>query len=159
VDQPQVGTCVVVMADVITFRVLSSASNGRLSVVELVTPPGGGPPPLHAHPPDEVFTVVEGSVTLFVGDPLAPERKELVQGDIAHVRGGVAHTFRNFSEQSARMLLTFTPGEMMERFFVEAGIPVTDPQNLPVVDFESEVRRVFQAGAALGMEQFDPAYA
>jgi quercetin dioxygenase-like cupin family protein len=150
---------VVVMADVITFRVLSSATNGRLSVVELVAPPGGGPPPLHAHPPDEVFAVLEGQVTLFTGDPLRPDRTDLAEGETAHVAGGVAHTFRNLGHGRARLLLTFSPGEMMEEFFTRAGIAVADPENLPAVDLDNEVSRVFRVGASLGMQQFDPTYA
>ena len=158
-QQPKLDDSLLVMSDVVTFRVLSSASNGRLSVVELFAPPGGGPPPLHAHPPDEVFTVIEGSVTLFWGDPQRPERREMGPGEVGHVCGGVAHTFRNFADTPARLLLTFAPGEMMEQFFLTAGIPVVDPHSLPTIDVETEVRRVFQAGAALGMVQFEPAYA
>lgn len=159
VDQPQVGGCVLVIADVITFRVRSADSGDRLAVVEIFAPPGGGPPPMHSHPPDELFTVLSGAVTVFSGDPLMPERRELATGDLAHVPGGVAHTFRNFGEHPARLLLTFSPGEVMEQFFLRAGVPVEDPRDPPVVDLDAEVRRVFEAGASLGLRQFDAAYA
>ena len=116
------------------------------------------PPPLHTHPPDEVFSVIEGAVIVFAGDPLRPERRELAAGDVTYVPGGVAHTFRNFGDVPARLILTFTPGDMMELFFARAGIPVDDPLNPPIIDFDAEVERVFQAGAELGMQEFDPAY-
>jgi quercetin dioxygenase-like cupin family protein len=147
------------MAEIVTFRVLASASGGRLSVVEVLVPPGGGPPPLHTHPPDEIFTVVEGVITVFAGDPLRPDRRELATGDVTYVSGGVPHTFRNFDDSPARLVLTFAPGELMEQFFARIGIPVADPQNPPPVDLDAEVRRIFSTGAALGIEQLDSAYA
>lgn len=152
---PKVGDSFLVMADLVTFKVTDADSNGRLTVVQIDVPPGGGPPPLHIHPPDEVFTVVGGSITVFQGDPAAPETREVVAGGCVHVPGGTAHTFRNFGDEPARMILTFSPGLMMERFFVEVGHPVDDPDNLPQLDLDAEVARVFAAGQRLGMELLD----
>ena len=149
---PNVGDAFLVLADLVTFKVTDAGSNGRLTVVQIDVPPEGGPPPMHTHPPDELFTVLSGTVTVFQGDPAAPVVREVVAGDCEHVPGGTAHTFRNFGDGPARMILTFAPGVMMERFFVEAGHPVDDPDTLPVLDLEVEVSRVFAAGARLGME-------
>jgi quercetin dioxygenase-like cupin family protein len=144
-----------VLSDLVTFRVTDADSNGRLTVVQIDVPPGGGPPPMHIHPPDELFSVVSGTVTVLHGDPAAPVVREVVAGDCVHVPGGTAHTFRNLSDAPARMILTFAPGVMMERFFVEVGHPVDDPAHLPQVDLEAEIPRVFAAGARLGMELLD----
>ena len=133
-----------------------SASEGRLMVADLEVPAGGGPPPLHVHPPDEVFHVIQGEVTLFTGDPDRAHRTVLRAGDTAHVPGGIPHTFRNFGGTAARMLLMFSPGEMMEQFFVSAGHRVTNRCALPVLDLESEVPRVFEVGQGLGMETLSP---
>ena len=87
-------------------------------------------------------------MTIFTGDPENARRTLLRSGDTEHVPGGTPHTFRNFSEVAARLLVTFCPGEMMEKFFVSAGHRVTDPCSLPVLDLEAEVPRVFEVGQA-----------
>jgi mannose-6-phosphate isomerase-like protein (cupin superfamily) len=144
------------MADVITFRVTAAGSRGRLTVVEIAVPVNGGPPPLHIHPPDEVFYVIEGEVTVFKGPPGESTRSVLRVGETDHVPGGTPHTFRNFSDQAALLLLTFAPGVMMERFFVEAGHALEGPARVPQLDFDAEVARVFGIGSGLGMETLAP---
>ena len=156
IADPKVGDTYLVMADLITFRVCASASGGRLAVVEIEVPPGGGPPPLHIHPPDEVFHVVTGEVTLFKGLPDDAERATLGPGQTDHVRGGVPHTFRNLTDTPAQLLVTFAPGEMMSRFFVEAGHRVEQRGQLPTLDLEAEVPRVFGVGQRLGMQTLSP---
>jgi mannose-6-phosphate isomerase-like protein (cupin superfamily) len=153
---PRVGDAFLVMADLITFRVCSADSSGRLTVVEIEVPIGGGPPPLHVHPPDEVFHVMEGEVTVFKGDPEDARRTTLRAGETEHVPGGTPHTFRNFGDEPAHLLVTFSPGEMMGRFFVLAGHAVTDRNSPPEFDLEAEVPRVFQVGQRLGMQTLSP---
>jgi quercetin dioxygenase-like cupin family protein len=153
---PVVGETLVVMSDLITFRVTTAQSGGRLTVVEVEAPPGGGPPPMHTHVPDELFHVIEGDVTLYVGQPDAPSRTRLAVGESAHVGGGVPHTFRNAGHRPAKVLLVFSPGEPMERFFTAVGRPIDDRRRLPHVDLETEVPRAFEIGARLGMQLLGP---
>jgi quercetin dioxygenase-like cupin family protein len=157
--EPRAGETVLVMADLITFKVTAMQSSGRLAVVELEAPAGGGPPPMHTHAPDEVFHVLEGEVTLYKARPDQPDvavATTLAAGDSDHVAGGVPHTFRNLSDRPAKLLLVFSPGEPMERFFAEAGHPVQDRNRLPPVDLEAEVPRVFEIGSRWGMELLSP---
>ena len=111
------GDMFLVMADLITFRVTDAASSGRVTVVEIHVPAGGGPPPLHVHPPDEVFHVIEGEMTIFTGDPENARRTLLRSGDTEHVPGGTPHTFRNFSEvavpSAGRVLPRGDDGEVL----------------------------------------------
>jgi quercetin dioxygenase-like cupin family protein len=153
---PRVGETVLVMSDLITFRVTAAQSSGRLAVVEVDAPPGGGPPPMHTHVPDEVFHVLEGEVKLYKGPPDAAVVTTLATGDSDHVAGGVPHTFRNLSEEPAKLLLVFSPGEAMERFFADVGHLVTDRARLPQLDLEAEVPRVFEIGSRWGMELLSP---
>jgi quercetin dioxygenase-like cupin family protein len=85
--------------------------------------------PLHRHPDDmESFYVLEGQLTLFIGDEpgvLAPA------GSFAHVPGGVIHGFRVESE-TARYLILTTPhhGEFyraITRASREGGLPPVEP--------------------------------
>jgi quercetin dioxygenase-like cupin family protein len=85
--------------------------------------------PLHKHSEDmESFYVLEGEVTLYVGDGpgvLAPA------GSFAHVPGGTVHGFRVESEEARYLILT-TPrhGEFYRAITLasrEGGLPPLDP--------------------------------
>ena len=85
--------------------------------------------PLHKHPADmESFYVLEGELTLYVGDRpgvIAPA------GSFAHLPGGVVHGFR-VESGAARYLILTTPrhGEFyraISRASREGGAPPVDP--------------------------------
>ena len=85
--------------------------------------------PLHRHPDDmESFYVLEGELTLFVGDGpgvLAPP------GSFAHIPGGVVHGFR-VESATARYLILTTPrhGEFYRAITIpsrEGGLPPVEP--------------------------------
>lgn len=95
-------------------------TGGRFALWEGVLPHGAAPP-LHSHPQDETFYVLEGDVTAWLVE------RELVEGELntpdwvdTHGRrcgpgtvifapGGTPHTFRIESD-TARMLFLSTPG-------------------------------------------------
>ena len=152
--QAERGASYLVITDVITIRVSSRDSSGRVCVVEALSPPGGGPPPLHSHPPDEVFTVLEGRGTIIVRTDGVDERREMGPGETAHVAGGTPHTFRNFSERPLRLLATFVPGEMMEHYFVAGGIPLPDARLPDEIDQDAQARQaeaILEVAADVGM--------
>ena len=85
--------------------------------------------PLHKHPDDmESFYVLEGELTLFVGDGpgvLSPA------GSFAHMPGGTVHGFRVESEQARYLILT-TPrhGDFYRAITVasrDGGLAPDDP--------------------------------
>jgi len=57
----------------------------------LIDAPAGGGPKLHTHPYEEVFVVVQGSVTFTAGDEVI----EASGGQVVVVAAGVAHKFVN----------------------------------------------------------------
>ena len=84
--------------------------------------------PLHRHPDDmESFYVVEGELTLFVGDQPGVR---VGPGAFAHVPGGTVHGFR-VESQSARYLILTTPrhGE-----FYRAITAPAQPGGLPSLE-------------------------
>ena len=85
--------------------------------------PRGDATPRHVHHnEDETFYVLEGEVTVLVGD----ERIDLGRGDYCYAPRGVAHADIVRSER-ARFLTTISPAGL-EQLFVTLGIPVTDDQ-------------------------------
>lgn len=76
------GRTIAVVGDVYRFLATGDETNGRYAMCEAI-PPGGGPPP-HVHSREEEgFYVLEGEITLTVGD------KRLV------VTAGRSRIFRN----------------------------------------------------------------
>jgi quercetin dioxygenase-like cupin family protein len=101
---------------------------------------GGKTTPLHTHPHEESFYVVEGSIRLH----LHGATQDLRAGGFAVVPREVAHAFLVTSEE-ARVLSLHTPAGG-EAFFRAASEPVTASGTHPGVDFA----QVVAAGTASG---------
>jgi oxalate decarboxylase/phosphoglucose isomerase-like protein (cupin superfamily) len=108
--------------DQVTFRCTSEQSGGNVLAIEVVIPPGGGPPMLHRHDPFELYRLEEGELTFYVADENGAVRaSRAVPGDVVCIPGGREHTVRNESGQEARAFTVFSPGAGMERFMRAAG--------------------------------------
>ena len=136
-------------------RVPGEATGGRLAVIEFLFPHGASPP-LHTHPQDESYVVLDGQLTVQAG----AERFELGAGGVATVPLGVPHSFRVDSD-TARVLVLSTPAGI-ERFVRDGSVPASAP-TLPPADtprpdpaeLEQTFRRhgVVNVGPSLGEEQ------
>jgi quercetin dioxygenase-like cupin family protein len=116
----------------------------------VVDDPRGSGPPLHVHHnEDETFYILEGQVTMFVGD----ERIELEAGDYFFGARGIPHAYLVRSEH-ARMLVTISPSGS-EQLFVSLGSPVTgdEPPTDAVMPPMPEMARLF---AGYGAEILGP---
>ena len=86
-----------------TIKLPGEATDGRFALIEFLFPRGASPP-LHSHPQDESYVVLDGSLTIVAGG----QRFALEAGGTAVVPLGVPHTFRVDSE-TARVLVLSTP--------------------------------------------------
>jgi quercetin dioxygenase-like cupin family protein len=123
----------------VTVKAGGPETGHAFSQIETDDPRGSGPP-LHLHRnEDETFYVLEGEVTLRVGD----ERIDLMPGDYLFAPRGVAHAYIVRSAR-ARMLVTASPGGV-EQFFVSQGTPVTgsEPPTDAVMPPMDELVRLF----------------
>jgi quercetin dioxygenase-like cupin family protein len=109
-----------------TVRIPAEATGGRFSLMEFVFPKNASPP-LHTHPQDESYIVLDGRLTVLGGE----DRFELDAGGTAVIPVGVAHTFRVDTE-TARVLVLSTPAGI-ERFVLEASVPAS-ARTLPPAD-------------------------
>ena len=98
---------------------------GSITVMEDVTPPHHGPP-LHAHPFEEWFYILEGSFLFeLAGIPFS-----VTVGDFVHAQSNEPHVFQNTSDKHARMLVIAKPGGL-ENYFAElAERAMNDPANV-----------------------------
>jgi len=60
-------------------------------MAEVSVPPGGGPPPHVHHREDESFHVIEGTLTVQVGEKIL----NASAGDFVYLPRGIGHSFKN----------------------------------------------------------------
>ena len=104
-----------------TITVPGEASEGRFALIEFLFPQWASPP-LHTHPQDESYVVLEGHLTIQAGE----QRFELAAGGSALVPMGVPHTFRVDSQGGARVLVLSTPAGL-DRLVRDGSVPATAP--------------------------------
>lgn len=103
-------------------KLTGAQTGGRFALWE-GTLPRGAAPPLHTHPQDETFYVLEGSVLAWAGESDEPTRCDV--GAAVFVPGGVRHSFRVESD-TARLLFLSTPAGIEE--YVQA---LAEPADWP----------------------------
>ena len=124
---PGEGRALEVGGDLLLFK--ASRNEGFASLfIELISPPGGGPPP-HTDPSDELFYVLEGDFEFVSPGPGGLASRRLQVGESVCVPRGAPHGFRNVGTQPGRLLVFFPQNERMQGFFEELGDPVSDPSS------------------------------
>lgn len=120
-------------------RVLVKAASSRLTVTDHTVPAGFPGPPLHVHPGfDETFIVLEGTLTMRVGERV----EEVEPGGTVYVAGATPHTFANAAEAPARFMVAMSPGGFEEYFRAMAA---------------GDEEAALAAGARLGYQPYPPA--
>lgn len=130
-----------------TFLVTGEESGGAYFVMEALVPPGGGPPP-HIHTrEEETFYLIEGKVEFLLGE----KRITAGPGDFINVPRRTVHCFQNTGQETARMVLTFTPAGM-EGFFLETLERAPNGALHPPDNVDQVVARYIAAAPKYGME-------
>ena len=109
-----------------TYTILVSGEEtaGRYSLIDMLVPPGGGPPP-HRHDFEEMFTILDGEIELtFRG-----EAYRASAGSTVNVPANAPHSFKNNSSKPARLLCMCTPAGQ-EEFFMAVG-DIVDSRTAP----------------------------
>src|SRR3954470_14319969 len=109
----------VVVGDTYTVLLSGEQTDGRFAMLDMLIPPGGGPPP-HRHDFEECFRVLAGSIEVRLRD-LPPVRLEA--GDSANIPPTPPPPSPTTADAPARLLCTVAPAGL-ERFFAEFGDPV-----------------------------------
>ncbi|MFD1277824.1 cupin domain-containing protein [Streptomyces kaempferi] len=98
-----------------------TATDNRLSLMEFADPIGHAPPHHIHEDEEEVWFVLDGEVTFFVGD----QRHDLVPGQVAYGPRGVPHSYLVRSPEGARIAALFSPARI-EEYFRSNGTPVAE---------------------------------
>jgi mannose-6-phosphate isomerase-like protein (cupin superfamily) len=103
-----------ILGSEILVKLSVADSRGAVAIFQHVVPPLWGPP-LHRHShEDEWFYVLQGEITVEIDG----ERGVLSAGESSFAPRGTAHSFRNFSDSAAEILVMAAPGRF-NLFFEE----------------------------------------
>jgi quercetin dioxygenase-like cupin family protein len=123
-----------------TILVTGEQTAGRYTLMDMLVPPGGGPPP-HRHDFEEMFTILAGEIELtFRG-----EVQLASAGSTVSIPANAPHSFKNKSNEAVRLLCMCTPAGL-EEFFMAVGDPVgsrTAPP--PSLNKEEQAERIQRA--------------
>jgi quercetin dioxygenase-like cupin family protein len=93
------------LGNLAVIKATADDTGGLMTIVEVTHPPGAEAPPHVHHREDEAFWILEGDVTLHVGDATI----EASAGDYAFGPRDVPHSYA-VGDDGCRMLFICTPG-------------------------------------------------
>lgn len=112
---------------VIDLKLDGSKTGGAFLLLEVITGPGGGAPQPHVHTrEDETLILLEGEVTVAIGN----EERTVLPGDVVFFPRGVPHSFTNTGRATSRGIGVVSPAGL-EDFFRELGVPKTGAKRPP----------------------------
>lgn len=128
----------------LTFKAMSEATGGALTVIEATAAPGEGPP-LHVHrDQDETIYVLDGRYRVRLGD----RDLDAPAGAFVFIPRGTPHTWQNAGADVARFVVTLAPADArFERFFVRYSELAPDERG---ADAFARIARETQAMEVLG---------
>lgn len=153
--RPDEGEDVWVAGALYTFKALGSENGNAYTLVEIYGR-GGLATPHHLHEREEEgFYVVDGEVTLNIGE----DSIKAAPGTFAFVPRGVPHGFR-FDSAEAKLLLLLTPGAAgHEGLFREIGEPATRHAIPAPISTAPDVARLAEIAAKHGTTIVGPPHA
>jgi quercetin dioxygenase-like cupin family protein len=123
---PGAGDTHQLLSSTIVWKTTANDTNGHYNMFEMSEHEGGGAP-VHSHPWEETFYILEGEIEMLLGD----RREVFGTGSVVHVPANAIHAFRVCSP-IARALVITAPGNV-EAFYREAGAKLTSLPPDPIV--------------------------
>jgi quercetin dioxygenase-like cupin family protein len=129
-----------IAGDNYTILLTGQDTAGRYCLIDMLIPPGGGPPP-HRHDFEEMFTLLEGQLEfIFRG-----AKSALRTGETVNIPANAPHQFRNLSARPARLLCLCSPAGQDE-FFKAIGIPLAN-RTMPPPKLDAAAQAAFKTKA------------
>ncbi len=138
---------IAVVGDMYRFLATGEDTDGKYALWEAIVPPSGGPPP-HVHSREEEgFYILEGEITIHVGE----ERIVASAGMFANMPVGTPHSFKNESGKPARMLISVAPAGLEQMFF-EVGMPLPEGSTTALPPTKEEIEKMLAVAPRYGIE-------
>ena len=145
--EPNKGKHIAVPGQINTIVASKEDTGGKYSFIECKVFPGAGPVPHIQTREHEGFYLVEGQLTFIVDK----ERIEAKPGTFINIPPNVLHTFKNETDEIAKLITILSPPGM-EQFFVDIGIGVSDINVVPLPYTKEQIERIPNLVAKYGME-------
>jgi quercetin dioxygenase-like cupin family protein len=130
-----------------TFLATGEDTQGQFALIEAVARKGNVPPPHIHHREDETFYVLEGEMTVSVGDRTIKARP----GAMVFLPRDVVHSFTIDSDQ-ARILILATPAGI-EGYFQECSVPAPAMTLPPAAETPyGEIQKMVPVARKFGIE-------
>src|SRR5690606_22050713 len=106
-----------------------------------------GPPP-HIHSrEEESFLVLEGEMTFQLGE----EKLIAGEGTFLNMPVGSLHSFKNESDQTARLLISVAPAGLEQMFFDVGRLLAEDEETAPPPS-QADIEKMLEAAPRYGIE-------
>lgn len=140
-----------------TYRIIvkGEQTNDAYALIDMLIPPGGGPPP-HSHVTfQESFYILDGQIEV-----ITKEKKYIAtKGSYVNIPFyGPVHKFINKTDKNAHILCLLTPAGM-EKMFEEIGKPVVANTFLPPSQMTpEELKQIQSIAEKYGQKLYPPNY-
>ncbi len=147
ITKPNEGKHIAIAGDINSILLSKTDTGGTYSVVEAKVFPEGGPFPHIQTREHEGFYVLDGEITFTV------EGKEIFAkpGTFVNIPPNVTHSFKNETDNLAKMLIILAPGGL-EDLFVNVGDEVSDPAVQPPKMSNSQMKKFVDVASDYGVE-------
>jgi len=135
------------------WRLRRGDTLGHYCVMTATMPPGTGVP-LHQHPEQEAFFILEGEPE-FAVESGGLNWTHIHQGEMINIPPDAMHGFRNAGDRNVKILLT-CEGEL-GKFFEEAGTPLAEDESPSRDPSLESIHRVLEVARRLGQRFPEPA--
>jgi quercetin dioxygenase-like cupin family protein len=137
------------------WKLQRSDTLGRYCVMAATMPPGSGVP-LHQHPEQEAFFILDGEPEFAVESGGLVWMK-IHSGEMVNIPPDAMHGFRNAGDRDVKILLT-CEGDL-GKFFEEAGTPLADDESPTQHPSPEAIQRVLEIARKFGQRFPDPGQA
>ena len=147
VVEPDKGRHIAVAGDINSILSSKEETDGTYSFIEAKVFPGGGPIPHIQTREHEGFYIIEGQLTFNVDG----QRIEAKPGAFVNVPPNVLHSFKNETNEIAKIIIVLSPAGM-EHLFVEVGLEVSDNSVEPPPFTDAQKQKLAGLASKYGME-------
>jgi quercetin dioxygenase-like cupin family protein len=144
---PDKGKHMAVAGQISTIVASKEDTGGTYSFIECKVFPGAGPVPHIQTREHEAIYLVEGQLTFTVDK----ERIEAKAGTFINVPPNILHTFKNETDEIAKLITILSPPGM-EQFFVDIGVEVSEINVKPPPYTKEQIEKIPRLVAKYGME-------
>ena len=143
----QQGRTVSLVGDVYRFLATGEDTNCKYALIEALVGPGGGPPP-HVHSREEEgFYILEGEIAFTIDG----KRVVATPGMFANMPVGTPHSFKNETNQPAKMLATVAPAGL-EKMFMEIAVPLAEGATTALPPTKEDIEKLLAIAPKYGIE-------